>query len=137
VDEVDGVDIEYGNYVGFDPTSVSWSHDGRRILLEFPFTVRAVYSGPLRRVVAELFQIRKLRFYDLDGSVDGERDIPELPGYQFWGLNPNSGSRSGIALLFQPVDEGVGNEWRDAEQYELVPESESQSMVGRRLGIFR
>jgi hypothetical protein len=44
--------------------------------------------------VVELAALGRLGFYDLDGSTRAEEDVPELPGYMLWGLNPNTGGRT-------------------------------------------
>jgi hypothetical protein len=129
------MNLDYERHDGFDPTAVAWCHGDERVVLEFPFPIRAVHSAALQQVVVELIAVGRLGFFDLDGAARSEEDVPELPGYMFWGLNPNRSSRTDVALLFQPVAEGVGNEWRDAEQYELVLGGDS--IVGRKLGIYR
>jgi hypothetical protein len=129
------VDLKYERYDGYSPIAVSWSHGGERIVREFPSPIWAVWAEPAGLVVVERQEVGKLQFYALDGSLAFERDIPDLPGYSYWGLNPSSCSKSGVALLFNPVDENVGNEWRDTEQYELLLDGEN--LVGQRLGIWR
>jgi hypothetical protein len=127
--------IEYENYVAHEPRAVSWVHDGKKVLQDFPLAITAVYSEPLQQVVVELFALGKLRFFNPDGSVASEKDIPALPGYEYRGLNRNSQSKTGIALLFNPVAENTGNESRDMEQYELLVKG--PAVVGKKLGIYR
>jgi hypothetical protein len=127
--------IDYEKFVNHAPTAVTWDYGGKKVREEFPFPITAVYSDKLKQVIVELFPLRKLRFINLDGSVASEPDIPALPGYEYRGLNSNKQAKTGVALLFNPVDENVGNEWRDIEQYELV--TRGASLVGKKLGIYR
>jgi len=61
-------------------------------------------------------------------------EIPEIDGYQYRGLNNNLKSKTGLSLLYFPVAENVGNEWRDLEQFELL---EGKNLLGKKLGIYR
>jgi hypothetical protein len=130
------LDLKYTKYVNkYDPVSVSWSHEGKAIDIDFMHTISALFSDKLKCVVVEIYDEGIINFYSLSGVLVSSEPLPHIQGYQFRGMNRNSGSKTGIAFLFNPVDESVGNEWRDIEQYELTDKPKCR--LGKKLGIFR
>jgi len=113
---------------------VSWIHNSENVSLSFPFEISALYSQTINRVIVEKYEIGKIAFYLLDGAIDCEVDIPSLEGYQFRGINKNNESKTGASLLFFPIEEDKGNQWRDIEQYELTT---SNNPLGKYLDIYR
>ena len=119
----------------YEPMAVSWFFEEKNISLDFSVEISAIYSEKLEQVVVELYDLGKLYFYSVDGTLNCEVGIPKLPKYQYRGLNKNNKSKSGICILFHPIDESVGNEWRDTEQYEMV--MGIPIVVGDKLDIYR
>lgn len=128
--------IVYTKHINtYDPVAVAWDYDGKRIDLVFETPICALYSEPLKNVVVEIYGENSLNFYGLDGALLGSEPIPKVEHYQFRGLNKNIESETGISLLFHPLDDTVGNQWRDMEQYEMG--KSERNRIGRKLGIFR
>ena len=130
------MNIQYTKFINqYDPVAVSWNNKGDVVLLEFSVVITALYSEILKQVVVELYEDNKINFYDSDGVLTSSEIIPRLDGYQFRGINKNLNSKTGISLLFNPVSDSVGNEWRDVEQYEL--DFKAKNFLGKKLGIYR
>lgn len=128
--------IEYTKHINtYDPVAVSWAYDGKRIELTFETPIAALFSKPLNNVIVELYGANRLNFYELDGTLKASEYLPRLEHYQFRGLNRNKESRTGISFLFHPLDDSVGNQWRDTEQFEMTINSDNR--VGKNLGIYR
>lgn len=128
--------IEYTKHINtYDPVAVAWNYDGKRIELAFETPISALYSESLKNVVVEIYGENRLNFYGVDGALQGSEPIPTVEHYQFRGLNKSIESETGISLLFHPLDETVGNQWRDTEQFEMG--KSKQNRIGRKLGIFR
>lgn len=130
------IDIEYTKHVNtYDPVSVAWQHESKKYELDFDEPISALYSEPMEQVIVEVYGENKLNFYSLNGELVFSEKLPELSGYQFRGINKNLKSKTGISFLFHPSDEGMGNEWGDTEQYELL--AKPGHRLGKKLGIYR
>ncbi|WP_297533657.1 hypothetical protein [Thalassolituus sp.] len=128
--------ITYPKYSDdYDPISVAWSYDESEVEIDFYKPISAVFSESMNKVVVEVFDDGVINFYDLNGILSNSFSIPELDGYKYRGINKNLKSKTGVSLLFYPVRKDVGSEWRDIEQYELVPVEET--LLGSYLGIYR
>lgn len=114
--------------------TVQWECSGGGVRLSFPFEVNAIYASKISRVIVEKYEQGKVGFYQLDGALEFDSEIPKIEGYRFRGINKNSESKTGVSLLFYPSDPGKGNQWRDIEQYELVADLKC---LGRYLNIYR
>ncbi|MFT3930597.1 MAG: hypothetical protein QM709_09925 [Spongiibacteraceae bacterium] len=129
-------EIRYTKFLNtYDPVSVSWDYQGRTVQVDFPSVISALRSDKLNCVVIEIYEEGKLNFYALTGDLVSSEALPYLQGYQFRGINKNKESKTGISILFNPVDDSVGNKWRDIEQYELTDKPGFR--LGRSLGIYR
>ncbi len=130
------MNIEYKKYINeYDPVSVGWVHEEKDVLLNFSEPITAVYSEPLDRVIVELFSENRLCFYNLAGALESSGSLPRLEHYQYRGIHKSIGSKSKVSFLFHPIDDSVGNKWRDTEQYEL--DIRCNNFLGKNLGIYR
>lgn len=130
------IQLTYTKHINtYDPVAVSWQFGGKSVELEFKAPIEALFSNYLDAVVVEVYDENALNFYSLNGSLLSSEPLPAMAHYQFRGLNKSKESKTGIALLFHPADESVGNQWRDTEQFELTEKAVSR--IGKRLGIYR
>lgn len=115
-------------------TIVSWVDDDRIVKIEYPTIARPVYSEIMGKVYISLYSVGEIHEYDMKGKLVKIHSIPQLFGYQYRGLNSNKKSSTGISLLYFPIDDNVGNQWKDIEQYEFV---DSYPPLGKFLSIYR
>ena len=115
-------------------TTLSWRWSGGNVSLEFETIARPVFSEVVEKIYVSEYLKSSIYIFAKSGELVRTIEIPTIDGYQYRGLNKNKKSKNGIALLYVPVDEGRGNEWRDIEQYELNDESPN---LGSFLDIYR
>lgn len=115
-------------------TIFKWLYQGEKIILNFSSMARYIYVEEKKEVFVTVYASRTVYRYKLNGDLHEEYIIPEMNGYQYRGINRNFKSKLGISLLFFPVDEKSGNEWRDIEQYELLSGS---NPLGDFIDIYR
>ena len=115
-------------------TILSWVFEGEKITLKFSTIARAVYSNTSKKVYVSEYIQSAIYTYSENGELLKKITIPEKKGYRFRGLSCNNKSDTGISLLYVPVEEGVGNEWGDIEQYELL---DTDPDVGEFIDIYR
>jgi len=118
-----------------EPQALSWNFEGKEVYLEFESPVSAAYSEKLKSIFVENSLGGLIYHYGEDGRLLDKKEIPTVDGYKFLGINQNKKSESGVALLFHPEAPGIGNEWRDTEQYELL--TNVSGVLGRYLDIYR
>ncbi|WP_370981205.1 hypothetical protein [Agaribacterium sp. ZY112] len=115
-------------------TAFSWIYENKEVTISFSVIARHVYVEDNESVFFSLYSEDEILRYSLSGELIESFNIPEKRGYQYRGINRNLKAKLGVSLLFCPVDDDVGNQWRDIEQYEL--ESESQPL-GKYINIYR
>lgn len=116
-------------------TVLRWSTGDSDFEVKFPTPVRATFDPKSNRIyVSDPLRNRIILLNASNGVEQRIVPIPDIRGYQYRGLNLNTKSSSGIAVLYFPIDEDKGNEWRDIEQYEFLPEG---TKPGRFLDIYR
>ena len=129
--------IQYENYDDdYNPQAISWVFNEKKVSIDFPFAISAVFAEPIEKIIIEVYQENELHFYNLDGELAFKTEIPVKTGYKFKGLNKNKKSKSGISLLFHPREQSDGNTWDDTEQYELKL-NDNEDLLGEKLGIYR
>ncbi len=129
------MNIEYEDYTDYEAKTVYWYFNNSKIALKFSVVISAVYSEKLTNVVVEVYQQNELQFYNLDGSLNFSRKIPQLAKHQFRGINPNLKSSSGVSFLYLPQQAADNNECVDMLQYEMTLDKDN--LLGKKLGIYR
>ncbi|WP_444919810.1 hypothetical protein ACJJID_12780 [Microbulbifer sp. CnH-101-G] len=99
---------------------MSWDEGGRQVVLKFPTIARAIYSSTSKKVYVSEYIRSLIHVYSQSGELLDNFNIPKKNGCQFRGLNKNKKSSTGVSLLYFPVEAGVGNQWEDIEQFELL-----------------
>ncbi len=85
-------------------------------------------------VFVEVFSEKKIYLFNDSGSKLKEIPIDKKLGYSYRGMKKNHLSSSGVAVLFFPEDNSLGNQWNDIEQYEI---DLAQGAIGKYLGVYR
>lgn len=114
--------------------TLKWSVNGEDKNLVFKYDISYRFSDKIGMLFVEVYELNLIKVYDSQANLQNEYEIPKLEGYQYRGLNINKNSKTGIALLYFPVQKNVGNEWKDIEQYEFI---DNESIIGKKLGLYR
>ncbi|WP_028865910.1 hypothetical protein [Psychromonas aquimarina] len=115
-------------------TTISWLCNEVKISKHFSSTARYIFVESDEVLFVAVYKERKIHAYNLEGSLIGSYSIPLKEGYQYRGINLNHKSKSGISLLYFPIEDGYGNKWGDIEQYEFIC---SETPLGVFLNIYR
>lgn len=95
--------------------TLSWDFESNGVVKRFEHDISFVNSSPLDKVVVSVYAEGKIYVIAHDGEIVDTFNIPQKEGYQYRGLNPNKKSISGVALIYVPMSDDVGNEWGDME----------------------